>query len=257
MKTIGMCFLAGLLPVLTAACGGGANQNADGSVGGGAWLPLKVGNSWTYQVTAIDATVSVKVQSVVTEEPVGGDGDSKTTKAFKLVTGNKFDDPNGDISYQAQVGSRLVRFRELSIDGKTGALKKEDYYAEPWKLRVDGSAMNTTLGTVWVESYQAFVIDTPKVPATVVDGGAADNDAGAGTSDAGLVTTSTQVQETWEVTGSDELVTVAAGTFKALMVNRIAEGTNRTYWFARGIGKVKETGIGEATEELTSYIVTP
>ena len=252
MNTLRMSFLAGVF--LLGACGGGSSTH--GAVGTGPWLPLKVGNRWTYQITDIDGTVSVKVQGVVSEELVGGDGDAKNTKAFKLVTGNKFADPNGDISYQTLVDSRVVRFRELSIDGKTGARKKEEYYAEPWKLRVDVSAAHTTMGASWVESYQSFTVDTPKVPMATPDASAIE-DAGVSPSDGGLVTTSTQVQETWEVTGSDEPVTVPAGTFKALMVNRISQGTNKTFWFVRGVGKVKETGLGEQTEELTTYEVSP
>lgn len=260
MKTVvTRCLAAFLMTTLLGACGSGSGTMSDGGVGAGAFLPLKVGNQWTYQITNIDGTISAKIQSVVSEEAVGGAGDSQDTQAFKLVTGNKFGDPNGDVSYQALVGSRYVRYRELSIDGKTGALKKEEYYAEPWKLRVDVSEANTTQGASWVESYESFVVDAPKASAATPDGGAdtASDDAGATVSDGGLVTTSSQVQESWEVTGSDESVTVPAGTFKALMVNRISPGSNKTFWFVRGIGKVKETGIGDQTEELTSYKVTP
>ncbi len=258
MKPIPTAFLAVLaLTMPLCACGSSSGTKSGGGVGTGPFLPLKVGNQWTYQITNIDGTISAKIQSVVSEEAVGGAGDSKDTQAFKLVTGNKFGDPNGDISYQALVGARFVRYRELSIDGKTGALKKEEYYAEPWKLRVDVSATNTAQGASWVESYESFVVDTPKAPAATADAGPIADDAGVTLSDGGLVTTSTQVQESWEVTGSDESVTVPAGTFKALMVNRISAGTNKTFWFVRGVGKVKETGIGDQTEELTSYRVTP
>lgn len=247
-----------LLTLPLGACGGGSATSPDGGVGTGPYLPLKVGNQWTYQITNIDGTISAKIQSVVSEEAVGGAGDSKDTQAFKLVTGNKFGDPNGDVSYQAQVGSRYVRYRELSIDGKTGALKKEEYFAEPWKLRVDISATNAAQGASWVESYESFVVDTPpQTPVETPDAGPEPDDAGVTDSEGGLVTTSTQVQESWEVLGSDEPVAVPAGTFKALMVNRIAPGTNKTFWFVRGVGKVKETGIGDQTEELTSYKVTP
>jgi hypothetical protein len=246
-------FLVGL--VLTGACGGGSAQSVVGGGGTGAWLPLKVGNHWTYQVTDVDGTISAKIQGVVAEEPVGGVGDSKDTRAFKLVTGNKFADPNGDVSYQALVGSRFVRFRELSVDGKTGALKKEQYFADPWKLRVDVSATNTTAGASWAEAYTEFGIDTPKAGA--LDAAAPSDDAGVNPPDGGLVTTTSQIQESWQVLAADQLITVPAGTFKTLVTNRIAEGTNKTFWFARGVGKVKETGIGEQTEELTGYVVSP
>lgn len=254
--------------LLTAAgCGGGSGQNSD--AGSSDWLPLKVGNRWTYQITDVDDTVSVKVQGVTAQQLVGGDGDSKATMAFKLVTGNRYNDAEGDVSYQGLVESRVVRFRELSIEGMTGATKKEEYFSTPWKLRVDVSAEHTTAGASWPESYTEFVVDTPKLPtsdAAVVTadaGGGAVADAGvddAGVADAGrdagLITTMTQVTDLWSVVAVDQSVTVPAGTFKALVVRRRANagtGSDKTFWFVRGIGKVKETGVGEQTEELTSY----
>jgi hypothetical protein len=250
MKTsLAKRYLIVLLITGGTACGSGSTQNSGIVVGTGPFLPLRVGNSWTYQITAIDGTVSAKIQSVVSEEMVGGAGDSQDTVAFKLVTGNQFADPNGDVSYQALVDTRYVRYRELSIEGKTGAIKKEQVFSDPWKLRVDVSAANTVAGTNWSVAYQEVDNDYPKVTA-------ASADAGSSAADAGILTTSTEVMESWTVVGFDELVTVPAGKFKSLVVNRIAEGTNKTFWFVRGVGKVKETGIGDQTEELTTYKVT-
>lgn len=240
--------------LLTVGCGSGSGQGKDGGVGSGSWLPLKVGNRWTYQVTDVDGTVTAKVQGVTAEQAVGGDGDSKDMMAFKLVTGNKFNDPNGDISFQALVGDRVVRFRELSINGASGAVKKEEYFGAPWKLRVDSAAAHTDLGATWPESYPDFVVDKPK-STTTSDGGATVVDAGAA-ADGGLVTTTSQITDVWSVTAVDEPVKVPAGTFKALVVRRMADsgrGTDKSFWFVRGVGKVKETGVGEQTEELSSY----
>jgi hypothetical protein len=54
----------------------------------------------------------------------------------------------------------------------------------------------------------------------------------------------------------DEPVTVPAGTFNCLRVRRRAsqqDGSDKTYWFAKGVGKVKE--VGGQTEELTSVTI--
>ena len=241
--------------LLTAGCGNGSGQGGDGGVGsGGSWLPLKVGNRWTYQVTDVDGTISVKVQGVTAEQAVGGDGDSKDMMAFKLVTGTKFNDPNGDVSFQALVGDRVVRFRELSINGSTGAVKKEEYFGTPWKLRVDATAAHTAVGATWPESYPDFVVDKPKATATS-DGGATVVDARdlrrRRPGDHHI-----QVTDVWSVTAVDEPVTVPAGTFKALVLHRLADsgrGPDKSFWFVRGVGKVKETGVDEQTEELLSY----
>jgi hypothetical protein len=50
-------------------------------------------------------------------------------------------------------------------------------------------------------------------------------------------------------------VTVPAGTFHALILQKAGSSVAKTYWFVRGVGKVKETG-GQ-TEELVEYHVVP
>ena len=53
-----------------------------------------------------------------------------------------------------------------------------------------------------------------------------------------------------------EMVTVPAGTFDALVLRKVSvAAAEKTYWYAPGVGKVKETG-GQ-TEELTEYEVAP
>ena len=51
-----------------------------------------------------------------------------------------------------------------------------------------------------------------------------------------------------------ESVTVLAGTYTALHVQRTSStGTIQDYWYARGVGKLKETGSGAQDEELMSF----
>jgi hypothetical protein len=54
------------------------------------------------------------------------------------------------------------------------------------------------------------------------------------------------------------MVTVPAGTFTTVHVQRVS-GSGSTkqkdYWFAKGVGKVKETGGGQQNEELMSYSI--
>ena len=244
-----------LVWLIAFGCGSGSKP-ASNPVGTGALVPLKVGNRWTYQVTDIDGTISAKVQGVTAEEPVGGTGAFASTVAFKLVTGNKFADVNGDVSYQGVMDSRLVRFREISIDGGSGRVKQEEYY-DPPKLRVDDTMEHTTAGTSWPESYLDFVVDTP--PATAIDGGQPTSDGGLDDAGPGLVTTFFSVIDVWKVISASDVVTVPAGTFKALALQRLGNSgkTDKTFWFVRGVGKIKESGVGDQTEELSSYSLTP
>lgn len=245
---------SGLLPILLlagAGCGGGSSMKPDPS---GPWVPLKVGNQWTYTVTdPTSGKVSAKVQGVTAESVVGGTGSSAAAMAFKLVTGDKFDDKKGDVSYQAWVDNRLVRYREISIGGSSGDTKKEEYY-EPPKLRLDGSDDRVKIGANWPESYDTYTVDTVKTGS----GDAAAPDGGSPT-DAPLVTTKEQTIDVWTVVGVDEPVTVPKGTFKALVVEKVGNSgsSDKKFWFVRGIGKVKETGVGDQTEELSGYTITP
>jgi hypothetical protein len=59
--------------------------------------------------------------------------------------------------------------------------------------------------------------------------------------------------EHWTVEATAEDVTVPAGTFTCLRLHRIGDdptGADKRYWFAAGVGKVKEEGGGQ-TEVLT------
>jgi hypothetical protein len=47
---------------------------------------------------------------------------------------------------------------------------------------------------------------------------------------------------------------VPAGTFDAVLLRKVSNASSeKNYWYARGVGKVKETGA--QTEELTEYQV--
>jgi hypothetical protein len=254
MRTVAHALTTVLL-VAAIGCGSSsATKDGGGQPGTGDWIPLKVGNSWTYQVTEVDGTVSAKVQGVTASIPVGGTGPDAAVTAFKLVTGDKFNDTNGDVSFQKLDGTRYVRYRELSIGATKGTLKKEEYYT-PAKLRLDTSDDKIAAGKSWAEAYTDFTVDTPKVS---TDGGAdAGDDAGATTVDAGPVTTSVDVIDVWTVIATKESVTVPAGTFDALVVERVGNSgaSDKKFWFVRGIGKVKETGASDQTEELSSYTI--
>ena len=57
----------------------------------------------------------------------------------------------------------------------------------------------------------------------------------------------------------DVVTAVPAGTFNALKVTRTdtADGSTKTQWFVRGVGKIRErTGAGHI-EELTAYTIAP
>jgi hypothetical protein len=218
--------------------GEGAPPTAGGDGGPlhtGAVLPWKEGNRWTYRVTD-DTGVTTKVTTIQALEPVGL-GPHMEVMAYKVET-KKQDGMDTTISWQAPVGDVVVRYREQSYALSTGMLELEEYW-DPSKLHIDGSDEHTKAGAKWVQQYTET-----KVPVT---DGVLGSPSPAQTADA------------WQVLDAAEdrvAVTVPAGTFDDPIIFQKAGGSSlKTYWYVRGIGKVKETG-GQ-TEELVSYELAP
>ncbi|MES1165287.1 MAG: hypothetical protein ABUR63_06005 [Verrucomicrobiota bacterium] len=230
----GMVF--GLLWAVTVAAGAGCGGKepmpaADGGLKTGDLLPLKEGNKWTYRVTDSKGTVTMKTQTVMAQETVGGTGPNKAVMAFKLITQKHEGMSSVDEtdSWQAKVGDTVVRYRELSYHATTGLLEQEEYW-DPPKLRVDQSAARVVESASWLEVY----LETK--------------------SPVGGVASTAEQHDLWTVVYPSQSVTVPAGTFNALVLQKVA-GTVKNYWFVPGVGKVKETG--DQSEELASFQVTP
>ncbi len=223
--------------VLVPLCVGAAcsSDETDGSAADagnvqpstGPLYPWKLGNSWTYRTTE-DGEVSSKVTTLASEEMVGGTGPNATKMAFKVVT--KKGSTDQTISWQALEGERVVRYREQSFKASTGELELEEYW-EPSKLHFDMSAAHTAAEAAWVEEYKETKLPVAEASSTDTE------------------------RDAWSVDGVDQLVTVPAGTFRALIVRKAGGSNLKSYWYVPGIGKVKETG-GQ-TEELESYQVSP
>jgi hypothetical protein len=222
---------AQLLAVLLAAgCGGSVAPPDDGSgveLGTGPLLPWKVGNRWTYRVTD-DGQSSVKETTVGELELVGGSGAQREVMANKVITLKGANDQT--LSWQGVSDARVVRYREQSVDASTGDVEIEEQW-DPPKLHVDEAPEHVVVGASWLETYEET-----KLP---VRGG---------------LSTAT-ARDLWTVIADGESVTVPAGTFQALVLRKSGGSTTKTYWYVRGIGKVKEAG-GQ-TEELTSFEVVP
>jgi hypothetical protein len=221
----------------TGSTGGASSTGGTSSTGGqtaspiGDLLPWKEGNSWKYRVTDDDATVTTKTTTVGPLELVGGTGPNKDLMAHRVTT-HKDDTGGGTevdetVSWQAVVGQRVVRYREQAFGRMTNLLELEEHW-DPSKLHVDSSAANTTVGHDWLESYTET-----KLPA------------------GGEPTYNSPSFDRWFV-DAREMVTVPGGTFDALVLRKVSSSQNeKRYWYAPGVGKVKETG-GQ-TEELVEY----
>jgi hypothetical protein len=240
-----MCVALGL-----AACGNDVPGTVDAAPFADAipadqrLLPMAVGNSWTYNVTEMPKTdagldgdggvidmpdggplVHVKTSTVQAFEDVGGT--KAGTMAFRVRTENI---GGVTVSWQEDTGNAIVRHREQSFN--LSEVMESDQFYLPSKLRVDELPTHLTLNATWTTAYT-------EVETTPTGG-----------------TKTTAKVETWTVEAVDEPVTVPAGTFTCIRIRRVgsdATQAEKTFWYAPGVGKIKETG--NQTEELTAKTI--
>jgi hypothetical protein len=191
-----------------------------------ALLPWAEGNTWTYRVTN-NGEVTMKVVTIGPEEEVGGNGPNKDKRANKVTTKKGASDET--VSWQALVGERVVRYRELSYGATSGTVKLEEHWV-PHKIHVDGAAEHRVVGAQWSEQYQETKTQDGLAPVTA------------------------DAEDQWLVDGEQD-ITVPFGTFHALVLRKTGDTSVKNYWYVPGVGKVKETG-GQ-TEELVSFEIAP
>jgi hypothetical protein len=150
--------------------------------------------------------------------------------AFKVVTAKGAMDQT--ISWQAPMGESVVRYREQSYSASTGELELEEYW-DPYKLHIDGTAEHRVGNAKWLVIYQETKLPVGKTAETH------------------------EAHDLWTILSACESVTVPAGTFTAVSIQKVSAtgGSTKTYWYMPGVGKVKESG-GQL-EELVSYTPGP
>lgn len=198
--------------------GADARVGLDGDLTG-RYLPLAIGNSWTYRVVPAGGAPETKVSEVEALEDVGGEKAGIT--AFRVRTTK----PDGiTLSWQEDTGTEVLRHREEERSLADSLLVEQIYL--PARVRLDETAAHLAVGAMWDVSY---------------------TERTTGVGDVARI-------DQWTVEAVDEQVVVPAGTFSCLRVRRIGAEVgqaNKVYWFARGVGKVKEEG-GQL-EELSAY----
>ncbi len=226
-----------LFLLLLSACGseeplvssGGMDGGVPGDASSAPLLPWKTGNRWTYQVTDETGEESIKVTTVGALEAVGGVGPNAAMMANKVVTKKGATDET--VSWQADLGTRVVRLREQAFHATTGLLEQEEYWS-PHKLHVDLLAAHAIQGASWLEIYSETKLPVGGQPIT------------------------SEPHDRWTVLAVDDPVTVPAGSFRAVVLQKSGGSQSaKKYWYVRGVGKVME--VGGKTEKLVSYEVVP
>lgn len=170
-----------------------------------------------------------KTTTVGALQAVGGTGPAKALMANAVITTKGTNGNDETRSWQVLQGERVVRYREQSFGAATGALQQEEYW-EPHKIHIDWSAERLLTGATWTETYEETKLPVGGSPSV------------------------TPVEDSWRCVAAAESVTVPAGTFTAVVFEKTSgSGTKKTYYYARGVGKLKEVGV--QTEELVSFSV--
>lgn len=182
--------------------------------------PLVTGASWRYRFTApletTEQTVTVFAPELV---------EDTTVTAFKVVTQKA----HGVVvtNWIEDTGSQIIRHRELSIDGDGDNFGDERF--TPGRPILDEVDKHLDAGSSWKTHFKD----------TITDSGGTYQDCKS---------------DQWELESADDAVTVPAGTFHAIKLTRVDSGT--TTWYARGVGRVKQTGA-TTTFELLDVSIPP
>lgn len=212
--------------VLSTACGGSSGGgDVDAFVDVGMrYEPWATGAVWSYKLTDPNTGMSAsnKLTTVMAPRDVGGVHAGKTAYFVHIeqLRGSK------DV-YETLNGELDIRYMSIFYDAN-GAMTSTDV-DQPYRLKLDESAAHTKTGAQWSETFTET--STGAQPKTKT--------------------------EQWRVISSQEQITVIAGTYTALHVQRTSSGgALQDYWYVRGVGKVKETGGGQ-NEELISFTPAP
>jgi len=224
--------LLALLAIGGTGCGGGSSMTTppidDADAGPpqittGPYQPLTVGTTWNYHVDD-QGTVYEKASSVEAFEDMGGD--IAGTMGYRVRETVK---ASVQLTWYEQTATDVRRHHDTLSDN-TGRMLSDEWYA-PYLLRVDESPDHLQVGATWSINYSKTKTTSSKP------------------------TTESNQAETWTVDAVDVVAKVPAGTFNALKITRTdtSDGSTKTQWFTRGVGKIRElTSMGHK-EELTSY----
>ena len=212
--------------------GGGPDSNTSTSTDAptdpvNRYEPWKVGSRWSYKFTdptGVKPPATGRVTTIGAMEDVGGvhAGQMAYKVHIETLGGSK------DV-WEAPAADFDVRYQTKYYNA-TNALTSTNV-EQPYRLKLDESFAHTTAGAQFSET---FTESTAKVGAAP--------------------TTKTETLA-WTVIGANESLTVIAGPYTGVLhIQRYNAAKMETvqYWYARGVGKLKETG-GSTDEELESY----
>ena len=209
---------------------GGSGGSSDGLPKPGSkqsHFPMIPGSTWTYHHFNPTKDPWDEIASIQATTYKGGD-------AFQL---QDQEDAQGEQTTSTLIidGTAVYRaYREVSVSGQVAV--KTTY--DPGFLRYDEALDTEGEMRMIVDGWQQECVTN------------ATSNCAPGAIKPGMTT------HTFKVLSTSAKVTVGAGTFDTVQIERvnIEDAEIKHFWFAVGIGKVRELDVGSgATEELTEY----
>ena len=231
--------------------------------------PFRPGSTWQYTVTQLDGSTSLKFVTIDTKQVmVGGVGEHQLDMAYPVRTSAAPGGPANSLIMQQAVGDQIVNWREETFDHFGQMVLDVNF--EPQQLEVDQSAERTRMGASWLDTYTAVIRPLGGFPSTVKTSEKWTVVAHELLTLPGIATPfQTIVFQKSEATAPTDAGTATDGGADG---GKLGDGGIRppmltgqtwseavdagvmipkTLWYARGYGKVKEAGGGQATEELS------
>ncbi len=242
---------AALAALLLLGCGNtdpGKSNDTDGDAGDpdpeGDYYPMAVGDFWRYLETSEPDDGNLEATAELTYEVTGTTTDSVNDGAEQEVfvidnmvnvTADLLEDQEKRIQHISDDGVRSERVRHFvyeydPFEEALSTVTKERWY-DPGFLRFDRTQLQ--LNVSWEETLTRY----------------------SDTKDGSPVE---EVSRTYSFTvlAVDEPVQVPAGDFDCIKIQRFSpsdeDDETKTYWFAKGVGKVKEVDK-DSTEELIEF----
>jgi hypothetical protein len=149
-------------------------------------------------------------------------------------------------------GQGVQTHSTLAVDGSSvNRVYQEESVAGQVALTVTYAPPFLRFDEVWMQAGQSVTL-TDKWTRTCLVGGTAASNCATGAVTPGMTT------HKYTVIDVAAKITVPAGSFEAIEIERVDPETNETkdYWFVAGIGKVRdENPATQAVTELTSYTI--
>lgn len=194
-------------------------------------FPWATGAVWSYKISKdTGPSMTGRKRTILGVEDVGAP--HAGTLAFKvhveLYSGSK------DI-WEAFYGDLDVSYKTDFYNANNQLT--DTRFEDPFRLKLDESAEHTVTGAQWMETFNETDLVPGQAPMTRTE------------------------TVTWSVVSDAEPITVIAGSYTALHVQRMDSSRSPPevvhYWYAKGVGRLKQTGATGEIEELESFTPGP